>query len=128
MAADERMHVLRMVEAGSITAAEGSKLLEAMGARPAAPLAPAAPGQGAGSGRWLRVRVQGSGSETVNVNIPLQLAEIAVRFIPKDVMSRFGDDLDPQTILDAVQALGDAGGKIVEVSSPDGTHVEVYVE
>ncbi len=125
MAADERMQVLRMIEAGNITAGEGSKLLEAMGARPAAP---AALGQATGAGRWLRVRVQTGDSEMVNVNIPLQLAEFAVRFIPKDVMSRFGDDLDAQTILDAVQALGDAGGKIVEVSQPDGTHVEVYVE
>jgi hypothetical protein len=124
MAAEERMQVLRMIEAGHITAAEGSKLLEAMTTRPGAPV----PAQGSGPGRWLRVRVQGPGSETVNVNIPLQLAEFAVRFIPKDVMQRFGAEFDPQTVLAAVAALGDAGGKIVEVSTPEGAHVEVYVE
>jgi hypothetical protein len=124
MAADERMQVLRMIESGSITASEASKLLEAMSARPAPPGAPSHPG----SGRWLRVRVKGADSETVSVNIPLQLAELAFRIVPKDVLSRFGEDLDPAAILAAVQALGDAGGKIVEVSSPDGSHVEVFVE
>ncbi|HVB11357.1 MAG TPA: hypothetical protein VNM16_13460 [Bacillota bacterium] len=123
MSSEERMQVLRMIESGNVSAAEGSKLLEAMGARPPVAAAPAS-----GPGRWLRVRVQGAGSETVNVNIPLQLAEFAVRFIPKDVMARFGDDLDPATILAAVQALGDAGGKIVEVNSADGSHVEIFVE
>jgi hypothetical protein len=123
MAADERMQILRMIESGNISAAEGSKLLEAMGARGPVP----ALASGVGAGRWLRIRVKGPEAEQVNVNIPLQLAEFAVRFIPKDVMKQFGDELDPATILAAVQALGEAGGKIVEVDA-QGAHVEIFVE
>lgn len=117
------MQILKMIESGNITAAEGSKLLEAVG-----PSRPAGPPAARTAGRWIRIRVQGHDSETVNVNLPLQLAEAALRLVPKNLLAQGGVDLDPDALMAAIAALGENAGKIVEVKGNDGEVVEIYVE
>ncbi|MGB9723357.1 MAG: SHOCT-like domain-containing protein [Chloroflexia bacterium] len=117
---EERMQILRMLEAGQIKAREAAELLAALEKPKAEPEAPT-------RGRWLRVRVTDlkSGKPKVNVSVPLGLMEIALRmgarFVPKEV------SLNPQELMEFVRS-GHAG-KIVDVEDEeDGERVEVYVE
>ena len=52
---EERMQILKMIEAGTISASEGAELLRALdqdtGSKPSTPL------KGASEPRWFRVRV-----------------------------------------------------------------------
>lgn len=117
---EERMQILRMLEAGQIKAREAAELLAAL-EKPKPEPEPSI------RGRWLRVRVTDlrSGKPKVSVNVPLGLIEVALRmgarFMPKDV------SLSPQEIMELIRS-GHAG-KIVEIENEeDGERVEVYVE
>ncbi len=117
---EERMQILRMLEARQITAREAAELLAALEKPKPGP-------EPSTRGRWLRVRVTDlkSGKPKVSVNVPLGLMEVALRlgarFIPKDV------SLNPQEIMEFIR--GGQVGKIVDVEDEeDGERVEVYVE
>ncbi|OUM94420.1 MAG: hypothetical protein BAA04_00035 [Firmicutes bacterium ZCTH02-B6] len=121
---DERLQILRMVQEGKVSAEEAAKLLEALDE-----------GKSTGTGaprrrnRFLRVRVVDGEKTKVNVNLPLELAWVALRFIPKDAL-KVGDSeqpLDPEEL----KRLLEQGleGKIIDVEDNDGkTRVEVVVE
>jgi hypothetical protein len=124
---EERMQILRMIEAKQITAEEGAKLLAALGEkdRRDAPGPQPSPGT---SGKWFRVRVTDlrSGRRKVNVNIPLGLVDIGMKmgakFAPAGV-----EGLDMDRIIAAIKSGGQ--GKIVDVEDEeDGEHVEVFIE
>ncbi len=117
---EERMQILRMLEAGQIKAREAAELLAALEKPKPGP-------ETSTRGRWLRVRVTDlkSGKPKVSVNVPLGLMEIALRmgarFIPRDI------SLNSQEIVECIRS-GHAG-KIVDVEDEeDGERVEVYVE
>ena len=65
---EERMQILKMIEEGKITAAEGAELLRALDNKKSNPFEPL---KGASNPRWFRVRVteQGTGRQKVNVNM-----------------------------------------------------------
>lgn len=125
---EERLQILKMVEAGQLTAEEAAKLLAAMeagaekeqdrGPRPSPPGQPA---------RWLRVRVtdETTGKRKVNVNLPISMVNVAMK-----VGSKFAPeikDFDVEEIFAAIQS--GAQGKIVEVQDEEeGERVEVFVE
>jgi SHOCT-like domain len=121
---EERLKVLKMVEAGQITAEDAEKLLAALGdERPAA-------GDAGGLGndpRWFRVRVTNTatGKSKVNVNLPIGLLDVGLR-----VGARFAPQVNEMNlggVLNAIR-LG-ASGKIVDVlDDQDGDHLEVFVE
>ena len=125
---DERMQILKMIEAKQITAEEGAKLLGALGERDGSN-APTSPTPSpATSGKWFRVRVTDlkSGRRKVNVNIPLGLVDVGLkmgaRFAPAGL-----EGLDMNQIIAAIKTGGE--GKIVDVSDEeDGEHVEVFIE
>jgi len=121
---DERLQILRMVQEGKVSADEAVKLLEAVGE-----------GKGGASGaprrrnRFVRVRILDGEKTKVNVNIPLELARVALRFIPKDALKVRGNDqpLDPEDIMRLVEE--GVEGKIIDIEDDDGkTRVEVVVE
>jgi len=119
---EERMQILRMLEAGQINAEEAARLLEALEAAPAG--AESASGRRAG---WFRVRVTdaATGRSKVNLNIPMGLVnlglKIGTRFVP-DI-----EELDFNEIIEAIRS--GAQGKIVEVEdTEDGERVEIFVE
>jgi hypothetical protein len=116
-----RAEILQMVESGQLSAVDAA-------ARLAAPRKQAVrPVSATGQMRWLRVRVTNlhSGRPKVSVNLPMSLVQVGLslgaRFAPEL------DDLDWQTIVDALN--GEAEGKIVEVEDlEEGERVEVYVD
>ncbi|HLT57908.1 MAG TPA: hypothetical protein VKZ69_03950 [Limnochordales bacterium] len=121
---DERLQILRMVEEGKISAQEAVKLLEALEDGKGA----AAAG-GRRRNRFLRVRVVDGDKTRVNVNVPLELARIALRFVPRDSLKVGEADqpLDPEEILRLLEE--GLEGKIVDIEDEDGrTRVEVVVE
>ncbi len=124
---EERMQILKMIEAKQITAEEGAKLLGALGEKSRRDDNVAQPSP-ATSGKWFRVRVTDlkSGKRKVNVNIPLGLVDVGLKmgakFAPAGV-----EGLDVNQILAAIRSGG--GGKIVDVEDEeDGEHVEVFIE
>ncbi len=126
--ADERMQILKMIEAKQITAEEGAKLLGALGESDR-------PGNNKGyspspstSGKWFRVRVTDlkSGKRKVNVNIPLGLVDVGMKMGAKFAPAGL-EGLDMQQIIAAIKSGGQ--GKIVDVEDEeDGEHVEVFIE
>ncbi|HEY3316621.1 MAG TPA: hypothetical protein VGL40_15260 [Bacillota bacterium] len=117
---EERLQILKMIESGKITAEEGAKLLTAVETGQGEEQTPH-------SAKFLKVKVYDtrSGKAKVNVNLPLNLLDIAVRFIPKD--HEYTKGLDMVGLVEAIR--GGAVGKIVEVDDEEEhQHVEVYVE
>ncbi|MBI5304243.1 MAG: hypothetical protein HY868_19075 [Chloroflexi bacterium] len=125
--AEERMQILKMIEAKQITAEEGAKLLSALGEKDRGEPRVASPSP-ATSGRWFRVRVTDlrTGRRKVNVNIPLGLVDVGLKmgakFAPAGV-----EGLDMNQIITAIKSGGE--GKVVDVENEeDGEHVEVFIE
>jgi hypothetical protein len=117
---EERMQILKMLEAGQISAKEAADLLHAL----EKPKAPAASPM---RGRWMRVRVTdvATGKTKVNVNVPMSLVDVGIRmgarFMPKTA------SVDPQEVLEAIR--GGESGKMVDVEDAEsGEHVEIYVD
>ncbi len=120
--ADERIQILKMVEARQITAEEGAKLLDALEKADKEPRA--APTR---TSRWFRVRVTDlhTGKQKVNVSIPLSLVEVGLkmgaRFAPQT------EGIDFEQIVKAIRE--GAEGRIVDVEDEDGgEHVEISIE
>jgi hypothetical protein len=119
---EERMQILKMLEAGQISAKEAADLLGALEKARKKQEEPAAT-----RGRWLRIRVTdlNSGRVKVNVNVPMGLVDVATRmgarFTPKTA------SVDPQELLDAIRS-GNTG-KVIDVEDQeDGERVEIYVD
>ena len=120
---EERMQILKMIEEGKISAEEGAKLLQALGAksdrRKTGPVG--------GEPRWFRVRVTDldTGRNKVNVNIPMGLVNVGIkmgaRFAPNV------EGLNYEEISEAIKS--GAQGKIIDVvDEEDGERVEIFIE
>lgn len=124
---EERLRILRMVQAGKLTAEEAVQLLEALGeprhqgrGRP-----PAA--QAASRPRWFRMRVTDkvTGKVHVDIRLPVHVvtagAKLGARFSPEAV------GLDMNKVIENIR-LG-IMGKVLETDSPDKVEkVEVFIE
>ncbi len=123
---EERMQILKMIEAKQITAEEGAKLLGALGEKDRESSAPhPSPGT---TGKWFRVRVTDmrTGRRKVNVNIPLGLVDVGLKMGAKFAPAGL-EGLDMNQILTAIKNGGE--GKVVDVEDEeDGEHVEVFIE
>lgn len=125
---EERMQILKMIEAKQITAEEGAKLLGALGEKDRGANTPGPHPSPGTSGRWFRVRVTDlrSGRRKVNVNIPLGLVDVGLKMGAKFAPAGL-EGLDMNQIIAAVKTGGT--GKIVDVEDEeDGEHVEVFIE
>jgi hypothetical protein len=120
---EERMQILKMVEAGTISADEGAKLLAALeeGASKREPGAPS------GQARWMRIRVTDlkTGRIKANVSLPMGLVnfgmKMGARFAPQM------GDIDMDEVVQAVKQ--GAQGQIIEVEDEeDGERVQIYIE
>ena len=116
-----RIEVLKMVEAGQLSAADAAAKLAA----PKKPVVTMA--KPSGQMRWLHVRVTDldTGQPKVTVNLPMSLVQVGL-----SIGSRFApelDGLDWQTIADALN--DETTGRLVEVEDLEkGERVEVYVD
>jgi hypothetical protein len=122
---EERMQILKMIEEGKISAAEGAELLRALdkdsGAKSNEPL------KGASAPRWFRVRITDTttGKNKVNVNIPMGLVNVGMkmgaRFTPEI------EGVDFEQLVGAIRS--GAQGKVVDViDHEEGERVEIFVE
>ena len=122
---EERMKILKMVEDGKVSAADGAKLLAAL-AESRKPPASSNPPSG-GEARWFRVRVTDTrtGKAKINVNIPTGLVSVGLR-----MGARFAPNLETDQMQAMVDALrSGATGKIVDATDEEaGEHVEIFVE
>jgi len=126
MGKEEKLQILKMVEEGKISSAEGLELMDALEKGEKEENLP--------SGRntkWLKIDVKADNNKTkAKVNIPLSLVEMGLKIGSKFAPELKEAGLDKLDINEIVQAVKDgAQGKIVEVDDPEhGTRVEVYVE
>jgi hypothetical protein len=122
---EERMQILKMIEAKQVTAEEGAKLLGALGEDRESSAPQPSP---ATSGKWFRVRVTDmkTGRRKVNVNIPLGLVDVGLKMGAKFAPAGL-EGLDMNQIMTAIKSGGE--GKVVDVEDEeDGEHVEVFIE
>lgn len=123
---EERLQILRMVQEGKVSAEEAAKLLEALGTQhsDAAPVETSRR-----RNRMVRIIVREGEGTKVNVNVPLDLARIALKFIPSKVLK--SDEGESLVDLDEVMRLLEEGleGKLIDVvEESSNTRVEVLVE
>lgn len=120
--AEERMQILKMIEARQISAEEGAKLLAALDkvdrAGDAAPRA---------TPRWFRVRVTDlhTGKSKVNVNIPMGLVNVGIK-----MGARFAPEVEGLDVEQITRAIREGvQGKIIDVEDEeDAERVEIFIE
>jgi len=122
--AEERMEILKMVQAGQISAEDGAALLEALQDRREHELAVEPPGARRRP-RRLRVRVSDleTGRDKVNIDLPWNLINVGMnmgaQFAPEGI--------DLAELMEVLRA--GTEGKIVDVEdTEDGERVEIFVE
>ncbi|HRQ41736.1 MAG TPA: hypothetical protein PLD25_27765 [Chloroflexota bacterium] len=123
--AEERLQILKMIEEGKISAAEGAELLRAL-SREKGP-ASVEPLKGASNPRWFRVRVTdlNSGRNKVNVNIPFGLVNVGLK-----MGARFTPDMEGVNFDELMEAVRSGQqGKVLDVTDEEGgERVEIFVE
>ncbi len=120
--AEERLTVLKMLEAGTINTDEARSLLAALaGGRKSAQTAPGR------EARSLRVRLRdaATGREKHLVTVPLPVLDIALRW-GTDLVSRLPNE-QLQAVLIAVR-VGRAGRVLDFFDEVSGDRVEVFIE
>ena len=123
---EERLQILKMIEEGKISAAEGAELLRALDTK--GERGPTLePMKGTSNPRWFRVRVTDvqTGRNKVNVNIPMGLVNVGIKMGARFAPQIEGKELN--TIMDAVRS-GQLGKIVDIVDTDDGERVEIFVE
>jgi hypothetical protein len=122
---EERMQILKMIEAGTISASEGAELLRALeqdkNSQPSTPL------KGASEPRWFRVRVTDTktGKNKVNVNIPMGLVNVGMK-----MGARFSPELEGMDFEEITELIKSGSqGKVMDVyDEEEGERVEIFIE
>ncbi len=122
---EERLQILKMIEEGKISAAEGADLLRALDKKDAG--SAAEPLRGASQPRWFRVRITdtGTGKNKVNVNIPMGLVQVGMK-----MGARFAPDIESvnyEELMDSIR-MGKQGKVIDITDEDDGERIEIFVE
>jgi len=143
---DERLSVLRMLEAGKITAAEAVRLLEALeagagpghgpGRRAAASAASAASAAGAASAdepRLIRVRMNDlrTGRPRLNLNMPFGLlglvVDVAERFAARSGAGAGAEEISAARVLAELRS--GVRGKVLDIEDEEhAVRLEVFVD
>jgi hypothetical protein len=117
---DDRTRILEMLREGKISVDEADRLLRALEAEPNRPAS--------SRGRLLRLRISGHRGERINVAVPLALADMLLRFLPKNArMLVHGQEVDIGQVVEHVRD-SYAHGTIVDIHDPRGDRIEVSVE
>jgi hypothetical protein len=122
---EERLRILRMIQEGKITAAEGMKLLESLNQSGKTTQAASQP---AGrEARWFRVRVTDTHSGKVRVNIRLPIHVVTTGF---KLGARFSPEVEGLDMTQLMQAIrsGETGQIVDVMDDKDGERVEVFLE
>lgn len=125
---DEKIRILKMIEEGKITSAEGEKLLAAIDEKSTK----IEKEKIDGAPKWLKIRVfeeNEKGKKTkVNINVPIAIVETGLK-----IGKGFDENLDSalngvdfNDIMDMIRS--GAEGKIVDIETDEGETVEIYIE
>ncbi len=121
----ERMQILKMIEEGTISAAEGAELLRALDRDKDA--SSKEPLKGPSAPRWFRVRVTDTttGKNKVNVNIPMGLVNVGMK-----MGAKFAPEIEGMNLDDLILQIREgAHGKVIDVlDEEEGERVEIFVE
>jgi len=123
---EERLQILKMIEEGKISAAEGAELLRALDTK-SEKQPVQEPMKGPSAPRWFRVRVTdvNTGRNKVNINIPMGLVNVGIKMGARFAPEIEGERLE--NILDAVRS--GQQGKVMDITDDeDGERVEIFVE
>ena len=116
-----RIEVLKMVEAGQLSAADAAAKLTS----PAWPVVAASGPTGRMRSLHVRVTNLDTGQHKVTVNLPMSLVQVGLSFGSKFAPEL--DGLDWQAIVDALN--DETAGRLVEVEDLEkGERVEVYAD
>ena len=123
---EECLQILKMIEEGKISAAEGAELLRALDTK-GDKVQAQEPMKGASSPRWFRVRVTdvNSGRNKVNINIPMGLVNVGIK-----MGARFAPEIEGERLEDILDAVRSGQlGKVMDITDDeDGERVEIFVE
>lgn len=123
---EERLQILKMIEEGKISAAEGAELLRALDTK-GDKLQAQEPLKGASAPRWFRVRVTdtNTGRNKVNINIPMGLVNVGMK-----MGARFAPEIEGHRLEELLEAVKYGQlGKVIDVTDEeDGERVEIFVE
>ncbi len=127
---EEKKRIINMVAEGKISAEEAAKLLQALNPKPS----------GSKMGRKLHIVItqEGSAKPKMNLSIPVKLAQIGMKFIPKNASfdahfegSNFDfSSINWKEIMDMVSSgeVGDLFNMEVEEDDKPPTTIRIYVE
>ncbi len=118
----ERLQILRMIEEGTISPAEGAELLRALHEN-----AGNQAGASARAPQWLRIRISDkiSGEEKTQFNIPMNLVNLGIK-----LGIQFTPEIEGLRIAGLVAALQSGRqGKIFELDLPNSRErIEIFAE
>jgi hypothetical protein len=121
---EERLKILDMIQNGVISAKEGSKLLKALKTKKGSE---SNTSFSEGKNRTIRVRVTDSltGNAKVSVNLPIGLINAGL-----SIASNFVPEKESEILAEVEKAIKSGiTGKIVDViDSPDGEHIEIFID
>lgn len=104
---EEKLLILEMVKEGKITTEEADKLLEGVQVQPKSP-----------SRKFLRVLVTDGDKTQINLNVPIALAEIGLKFVPKEKLVVDGQEINVDGILKLIQEGSE--GELVNLERVEG--------
>jgi|SRR6056297_570239 len=125
---EEKIRILKMIEEGKITSAEGEKLLAAIEEKNTK----LEKQKIDGAPKWLKIKVfeeNENGKKTkVNINVPIAIVETGLK-IGKGFDDKLDDALDGVDFNDIMEMIKNgAEGKIVDIETDECETVEIYVE
>ena len=109
--------MLRMVEAGKVSAEEGAKLLESLGS--------GAEERTPGGNKWVRIQIADHRGDQVNLRLPIHLLRLVSRFVPEGAINIGGHKLSPDELINLVET---GEGEIVHIADHRGDQVVIRVE
>jgi hypothetical protein len=121
---EERLQILKMIEDGKISAAEGAELIRALDQSKQKEQPPL---RGASQPRWFRVRVTDTdnGRHKININIPIGLVNVGMK-----MGARFTSEIEGFNYEEIAEAIRTGKqGKIVDYNNHDESElVEIFIE
>lgn len=133
----EKEKILKMVASGKISVEDGERLLRALNKNESndttsgklIPVKLKDKKKTSGKGKIV-IEIQSTKGENIKLNVPLKFGKLASKLIPKD---RFSDmeraGIDIRDIIESISdTIDDIDEDILNISSPTGDNIRIYVE
>lgn len=120
---EEKLLILKMIEEGKVTSAEGLELLDAVESK-------SSQMKSTSNAKWLKIRISEGDKAKVNVNIPVSLIDIGLKLADKmspEMKDMDLNNIDFDEIIEAVK--NGAEGKLVDIyDEEENQKIEIYVD